>query len=85
MGQVIREDSKRRTDTVRRKNCGSANTLGAITSDYPCRPAQTVGVARQEIEKWSGHQFDHVIVQTFLSMPYDLWFDLRVQIDRKIH
>src|SRR5438046_4036474 len=35
-----------------------ADTLDAITSDRPYRPAQTVQAAREEIERWSGRQFD---------------------------
>src|SRR5439155_21290899 len=62
-----------------------ANTLDAITSDHAYRPAQTFAAARQEIERWSGAQFDPAIVQTFLSMPENIWSDLRIQIDTKIH
>ena len=35
-----------------------ADTLDAITSDRPYRPAQSLTAARIEIEKWSGRQFD---------------------------
>ena len=62
-----------------------ANTLDAITSDHAYRPAQTFAAARQEIERWSGAQFDPAIVETFLSMPENIWSDLRIQIDTKIH
>src|SRR6201998_3841284 len=41
-----------------------ADTLDAITSDRPYRPAQPVGAAREEIKKWSGRQFDPSVVRT---------------------
>ena len=57
-----------------------ANTLDAIISDRPYRPAQTVEAARREIELWSGRQFDPRIVKLFLEMPDNLWGDLRKDI-----
>ncbi len=62
-----------------------ADTLDAITSDRPYRPAQTVGAARIEIEKWAGRQFDPDVVKVFLSMPENIWSDLRKEIDSRIH
>jgi len=58
-----------------------ADTLDAITSDRPYRPAQSVEAAREEIKKWSGRQFDPQVVETFLSMPCRIWENLRNQID----
>ena len=58
-----------------------ADTLDAITSDRPYRAAQTVGAAREEIERWSGRQFDPKVVKVFLSMPEHIWSDLRKEID----
>jgi cyclic di-GMP phosphodiesterase len=60
-----------------------ADTLDAITSDRVYRPAQSVSAARKEIEVWSGRQFDPEVVQQFLSMPDDIWEDLRKQIDKQ--
>jgi len=57
-----------------------ADTLDAITSDRPYRPAQSLTAAREEIERWSGRQFDPEVVKTFLSMPEDIWGDLRKEI-----
>lgn len=62
-----------------------ADTLDAITSDRPYRPAQSVAAARKEIEAWSGRQFDPEVVRHFLSMPNDIWEDLRKQIDKQIY
>jgi len=62
-----------------------ADTLDAITSDRPYRPAQSVTAAREEIQRWSGRQFDPQVVTTFLSMPENIWSDLRKEIDAQIY
>src|SRR5579863_5266421 len=58
-----------------------ADTLDAITSDRPYRPAQSLQAAREEIEKWGGRQFDPEVVKVFLEMPDKIWEDLRREID----
>lgn len=58
-----------------------ADTLDAITSDRPYRPAQALKAARAEIERWSGRQFDREIVKVFLEMPDKIWEDLRRDCD----
>lgn len=58
-----------------------ADTLDAITSNRPYRPAQSLDAALKEIERWSGRQFDPDVVKTFLSMPENIWADLRREID----
>jgi putative nucleotidyltransferase with HDIG domain len=58
-----------------------ADTLDAITSDRPYRPAQTLDAARVEIEKWAGKQFDPEVVKVFLEMPNKIWEDLRREIN----
>jgi putative nucleotidyltransferase with HDIG domain len=62
-----------------------ADTLDAITSDRPYRPAQTLGAAREEIKKWSGRQFDPEVVKAFVSMPDNIWEDLRKEIDSQVY
>jgi cyclic di-GMP phosphodiesterase len=62
-----------------------ADTLDAITSDRPYRPAQWLQAARAEIEKWSGRQFDPEVVKQFLEMPDKIWQDLRKDIDAQIY
>jgi len=57
-----------------------ADTMDAITSDRPYRPARSMEVARQEIEAWSGRQFDPSIVKVFLAMPPAIWDELRTKI-----
>jgi putative nucleotidyltransferase with HDIG domain len=58
-----------------------ADTLDAMTSDRPYRPAQSFVAARKEIELWSGRQFDPQIVKLFLEMPDNIWQDLRKDIN----
>jgi len=60
-----------------------ADTLDAITSDRPYRSARSYQAAREEIELWSGRQFDPVIVKVFLRMPQSIWENLRSQV--KVH
>ncbi|MGO9085424.1 MAG: HD domain-containing phosphohydrolase [Candidatus Sulfotelmatobacter sp.] len=62
-----------------------ADTLDAITSDRPYRPAQSLKAAREEIHKWSGRQFDPDVVKVFLEMPDKIWEDLRKDIDAQIY
>ncbi len=62
-----------------------ADTLDAITSDRPYRAAQTVVAAKEEIQRWSGRQFDPEVVRTFLAMPENIWDYLRKEIDAKGH
>lgn len=58
-----------------------ADTLDAITSDRPYRPAQSLAAAREEIKQWSGKQFDPEVVKVFLEMPDSIWEGLRRDID----
>ena len=62
-----------------------ADTLDAITSDRPYRAAQSISAAREEIQRWSGRQFDPRVVEVFLEMPETIWTDLRREIDTKQH
>jgi cyclic di-GMP phosphodiesterase len=62
-----------------------ADTLDAITSDRPYRPKQTLQAAKEEIQRFSGRQFDPDVVATFLAMPDHIWDDLRREIDNQIH
>jgi putative nucleotidyltransferase with HDIG domain len=57
-----------------------ADTLDAITSDRPYRKATSFAAARQEIKRCSGTQFDPRIVDVYLSLPDQLWEDLRAEI-----
>jgi putative nucleotidyltransferase with HDIG domain len=62
-----------------------ADTLDAMTSNRPYRAAQPLSAARDEIQRWSGRQFDPDVVQVFLSMPENIWSDLRKNIEAQIY
>jgi putative nucleotidyltransferase with HDIG domain len=57
-----------------------ADTLDAITSDRPYRGAKSFDVARLEILRCSGTQFDPAVVDIFLKIPNELWIELRSEI-----
>src|SRR2546421_4949083 len=58
-----------------------ADTLDAMTSDRPYRAAQSIAAAREEIQRFSGRQFDPEVVKVFLQMPDTIWEDLRREIN----
>ena len=58
-----------------------ADTLDAMTSDRPYRARLPFSAAREEIERWSGRQFDPAMVKVFLNMPENIWSDLRQDIE----
>jgi putative nucleotidyltransferase with HDIG domain len=62
-----------------------ADTLDAMTTTRYYRKAQSLQAAREEIERWSGRQFDPQVVKVFLEMPQNIWDDLRRGIDEQIH
>ncbi len=61
-----------------------ADTLDAIMSDRPYRRAQPFAVAKEEINKFAGRQFDPEVVRVFNTMPEGLWDDLRKQISAQV-
>ena len=54
-----------------------ADTLDAMTSDRPYRSALPFWVARDEIIRGSGRQFDPEVVDAYLSLPEELWQRIR--------
>lgn len=54
-----------------------ADALDAMLSDRPYRKGLPVSVAREEIRRCAGTQFDPEIVELFLSLPETLWLELR--------
>ena len=54
-----------------------ADTLDAITSDRPYRRGSPFSAARNEIARCAGTQFDPRVVDAFLSMPSEVWEELR--------
>src|SRR6266849_10998288 len=61
-----------------------ADTLDAITSDRPYRQAQPLSAARDEIQRFSGRQFDPEVVKVFLDMDEKIWPDLRKEVDGQV-
>jgi HD-GYP domain-containing protein (c-di-GMP phosphodiesterase class II) len=60
-----------------------ADTLDAITSDRPYRKATSFAAARAEIKRCAGTQFDPRVVEVYLSLPDQLWEDLRAEITQQ--
>jgi HD-GYP domain-containing protein (c-di-GMP phosphodiesterase class II) len=58
-----------------------ADTLDAITSARPYRAGNSISVARQEIERFSGAQFDPKIARVFLDMPAQVFEEIRSAIN----
>jgi response regulator RpfG family c-di-GMP phosphodiesterase len=57
-----------------------ADTLDAMTSDRPYRRALPLNTARAEITLESGRQFDPEVVQVFLSVPEEVWNNIRLEV-----
>jgi putative nucleotidyltransferase with HDIG domain len=57
-----------------------ADTLDAMISDRPYRKAAPISAAREEIERYSGTQFDPRVVQVFLAQPERVWRELHEKI-----
>ena len=57
-----------------------ADALDAITSDRPYRRATSFAMARKEIRKCAGSQFDPRVIDVYLQMPDRIWEDLRSEI-----
>jgi putative nucleotidyltransferase with HDIG domain len=56
------------------------DTLDAITSDRPYRKGRDLQVARDEIARCSGTQFDPTLAQAFLRIPDSDWNRIRDQV-----
>jgi putative nucleotidyltransferase with HDIG domain len=57
-----------------------ADTLDAMTSDRPYRRALPFSAAREEIIRESGRQFDPKGVEAFLSIPSEVWENIRLEV-----
>jgi putative nucleotidyltransferase with HDIG domain len=62
-----------------------ADTLDAMISDRPYRKALPIATAREEIQRFSGRQFDPKVVEVFLSHPEQLWLDLHNKVGDPFH
>jgi HD-GYP domain-containing protein (c-di-GMP phosphodiesterase class II) len=52
-----------------------------MTSDRPYRAALPYLVAREEIRRCSGSQFDPEVVRAFLTIPEEVWNRIRAESD----
>jgi putative two-component system response regulator len=58
-----------------------ADTLDALTSDRPYRPASPLSVAREMITAESGSHFDPRVVEVFNGIPDERFEQLRAEIE----
>jgi ribonuclease P protein subunit RPR2 len=57
-----------------------ADALDAITNEQQYRRAQTFEDAAQEIGRWSGRQFDPMLIKEFQRIPRENWEELRQEV-----
>jgi putative nucleotidyltransferase with HDIG domain len=57
------------------------DTLDAITSDRPYRKGRPLQVARDEIQRCAGTQFDPTLAAAFLRIPDSEWERIRAQVE----
>ncbi len=57
------------------------DAMDAITSDRPYRRASPLSVAKSEIARCKGTQFDPVLVDAYLSISDDDWAKIRAEVD----
>jgi len=62
-----------------------ADTLDAIISDRPYRPARTLAEARKEIQDYTGTQFDPEVVDVFMRISDNVFEDLRREINAQTY
>jgi response regulator RpfG family c-di-GMP phosphodiesterase len=60
-----------------------ADTLDAMMSDRPYRQGRSYEVARAEIQREAGKQFDPQVVAIFLEIPEETWITIRSEVARK--
>jgi response regulator RpfG family c-di-GMP phosphodiesterase len=58
-----------------------ADTMDAICSDRPYRKGRPLAVAKEEIQRCSGTQFDPRVVEAFLSVPDAEWEAIRQRVE----
>jgi response regulator RpfG family c-di-GMP phosphodiesterase len=60
------------------------DTFDAMTSDRPYRAALSIQEAREEIDRWSGRQFDPKVTEAFLSIDDEAWREIRARVHRDV-
>ncbi len=58
-----------------------ADTMDAITSDRPYRKGRPLQVAKDEIQRCSGTQFDPEVVAAYLAIPDSEWARIRESVE----
>jgi HD-GYP domain-containing protein (c-di-GMP phosphodiesterase class II) len=58
-----------------------ADTVDAITSDRPYRKGRPMSVARDEIRRCAGTQFDPALAEAFLRIPETEWQRIRQEVE----
>ncbi|MFL5318630.1 MAG: HD domain-containing phosphohydrolase [Myxococcaceae bacterium] len=58
-----------------------ADTLDAITSDRPYRKGRPLQVAKDEIKRCGGTQFDPTVTEAFLRIPDEEWARIRREVE----
>lgn len=58
-----------------------ADTLDAITSDRPYRKGRPLQVAKDEIKRCAGTQFDPTLAEAFLRIPDSEWVRIRSEVE----
>ena len=59
------------------------DTYDAITSDRPYRAARPYEVARAEIQRFAGSQFDPQVVAAWLEVPAEEWSKIRRELEEE--
>jgi putative nucleotidyltransferase with HDIG domain len=58
------------------------DAMDAITSDRPYRQGRTLAVAKEEIRRCIGTQFDPRLVEAWLSIPDEDWAAIRARVEQ---
>ncbi|MFZ5471001.1 MAG: HD domain-containing phosphohydrolase [Myxococcota bacterium] len=58
-----------------------ADTMDAITSDRPYRKGRPLEVAKEEIKRCAGSQFDPELVEAYLTIPDEEWAKIRNTVE----
>jgi putative nucleotidyltransferase with HDIG domain len=58
-----------------------ADTVDAMTSDRPYRKGRPMSVARDEVRRCAGTQFDPMLAEAFLRVPETEWQRIRQEVE----
>lgn len=60
------------------------DTFDAMTSNRPYRAALSIEMARDEVRRFSGSQFDPRVTEAFLSIDAARWEEIRARVHREV-